>query len=105
MMADDTVVLPAHYGCRSELSEDGVVWATLGTLRRVAPEFGIATEDTFVEAMRAGVKTPPPAYEDIVRAKLGLLAFSPEKAAEWEFGKNQCAASAARQANAMGGER
>jgi hypothetical protein len=44
----------------------------------------------------AAVTPPPPAYADIVRANLGLVAPSAEVASEWELGKNQCAASAAR---------
>ena len=42
----------------------------------------------------AAVKPPPPAYAEIVRANLGPTPVDPDKATEWELGKNQCAAGA-----------
>ena len=93
-LPDDTVVLPAHYGCRSELGPQGVVWTSLGALRRRAPEFAIRDEEAFVAAMRKGVKPAPAVYESIVKANLGLLSPTPEEAVTWELGKNECAASA-----------
>jgi hypothetical protein len=53
----------------------------------------IPSADVFVEAMRAAVKDPPKAYAEIIRVNLGAAAGE-ESVAEWELGKNQCAASA-----------
>ena len=36
----------------------------------------------------------PAAYAEIVRANLGPTPVDPDKATEWELGKNQCAAGA-----------
>lgn len=44
--------------------------------------------------MRTALKPPPAAYAEIIRANLGLAEVDPDKATEWELGKNQCAASA-----------
>ena len=91
-LPDDTVVLPAHYADLSEIGSDGVVSGRLGDLRASVPELRIETEEEFVEAMRRGVSEPPAAYADIIRVNLGALEASPEKIAEWELGKNECAA-------------
>jgi glyoxylase-like metal-dependent hydrolase (beta-lactamase superfamily II)/rhodanese-related sulfurtransferase len=93
---DDTVVLPAHYAEISEIGPDGVVKGRLGDLRASVPELSIETEEEFVEAMRQGVSEPPAAYSSIIQVNLGALEARPEKLAEWELGKNECAAKAAR---------
>jgi glyoxylase-like metal-dependent hydrolase (beta-lactamase superfamily II)/rhodanese-related sulfurtransferase len=93
---DDTVVLPAHYAEVSEIGTDGVVKGRLGDLRASVPELRIATEEEFVEAMREGVSEPPAAYASIIQVNLGALEARPDQAAEWELGKNECAAKAAR---------
>ena len=91
-LPEDTVVLPAHFAGPDEIGPDAVVAAPLAVLRRVVPELQIADEEVFVAAMRAALKPPPEAYAEIIRANLGLVAVEPDKATEWELGKNQCAA-------------
>jgi glyoxylase-like metal-dependent hydrolase (beta-lactamase superfamily II)/rhodanese-related sulfurtransferase len=93
-LPDDTVVLPAHCAGVDEIGADGVVAAPLGLLRRAVPELGISEEEAFVGAMRAALKPPPAAYGEIIRVNLGLATVDPDKASEWELGKNQCAAGA-----------
>jgi len=90
-LPDDTVVLPAHFSGLDEIGADGVVAAPLGGVRRAVPELRISEEE-FVAAMRAQVKPPPAAYDEIIRVNLGLATVEPDKATEWELGKNQCAA-------------
>lgn len=93
-LPDEIEVLPAHFGCRTEADATGLVHGRLGALRRTAPEFAIDDVETFVAAMKAGVREPPASYGDIVRANLGLLHPSNDEAAEWELGRNECAAGA-----------
>jgi glyoxylase-like metal-dependent hydrolase (beta-lactamase superfamily II)/rhodanese-related sulfurtransferase len=93
-LPEDTVILPAHFAGADEIGPDGIVAGRLGLLRRAVPELRITTEEAFVAAMRAALTPPPAAYAEIVRANLGLSAVDPDKATEWELGKNQCAASA-----------
>lgn len=97
-LSDDTIILPAHYADVSEIGPDGVVSGRLGDLRRTVPELQIETEEEFVEAMRAGVSEPPATYADIIKVNLGVLDVPKEKLTEWELGKNECAAKAARRA-------
>ncbi len=92
-LPEDTVVLPAHFAGADEIGPDGVVAGRLDLLRRAVPELRISTEEAFVAAMRVALKPPPAAYAEIVRANLGGVAVDPDKATEWELGKNQCAAS------------
>ena len=89
----ETRVLPAHFASASEIGEHGVVWGRLGELRASVPELQLESADAFVEAVRGAVKEPPAAYAEIIRLNLGAPA-SDEQIAEWELGKNQCAASA-----------
>ena len=98
---DEMVVLPAHFSGAREESEGGVVRGALGELRRNAPELRIASAEEFVAAMKAGVKEPPVIYGEIMKANLGLVDPG-EKAAEWELGRNECAATAARRLAACG---
>jgi glyoxylase-like metal-dependent hydrolase (beta-lactamase superfamily II) len=93
-LPEDTVILPAHFAGADEIGPDGVVAGRLGRLRLAVPELGIATEAAFLAAIGAALTPAPAAYAEIVRANLGLASVDPDKATEWELGKNQCAASA-----------
>lgn len=93
----DITVLPAHFAGAGEAEPDGLVRGRLGSIRERSPEFHLADPAEFVESIRANVKDPPAVYADIVRANLGLVDPG-EAAGEWELGKNECAATAARRA-------
>jgi glyoxylase-like metal-dependent hydrolase (beta-lactamase superfamily II) len=90
-LPDDTVVLPAHYAGAAEIGPDGVVAARLGDLRRSVPEMRIATEDEFVETVRAAVGRPPDSYAEIIKVNLGGPRPPEDKVTEWELGRNECA--------------
>lgn len=104
LLPDDIVVLPGHFSEHTEADARGLVRGELGTLRRTAPEFEIGDEEQFVAAMKAGVREAPATYGDIVRANLGLLVPDADTAAEWELGRNECAATAARRLAAAGAQ-
>lgn len=93
----DVTVLPAHFAGAGEAEAGGLVRGRLGAIRERAPEFHLADPAEFVERIRANMKDPPAVYADIVRANLGLVDPG-EAAGEWELGKNECAATAARRA-------
>ena len=95
-LPDDLVILPAHYASSAEIDANGVVSGRLGFLRKSVPELQIRDEATFVEAMKSAVKTPPAVYDQIIRVNLGERTVDEETAAEWELGKNQCAAGVRR---------
>jgi hypothetical protein len=52
----------------------------------------MAESASFIEAMKSTTRTPPPQYAEIIDANLGKTEINPERAIEWELGKNQCAA-------------
>ncbi len=93
----DITVLPAHFAGAGEAEPGGLVRGRLGSIRERAPEFHLADPAEFVERIRANMKDPPAVYADIVRANLGLVDPG-EAAGEWELGKNECAAAAAKRA-------
>jgi glyoxylase-like metal-dependent hydrolase (beta-lactamase superfamily II) len=95
----ETRVLPAHFASQAEIGADGVVSGRLGELRASVPELQLADATAFVEAVRGAVKEPPAAYAEIIQVNLGAPA-SEDQVAEWELGKNQCAASAHRSGRA-----
>lgn len=99
-LPDELEVLPSHFGCQTEVNAEGLVHGTLGALRRTAPEFEIGDVETFVAAMKAGVREPPATYGDIVRTNLGLYSPTAQEAAEWELGRNECAATAGKRRQA-----
>ncbi|HVE82813.1 MAG TPA: MBL fold metallo-hydrolase [Myxococcales bacterium] len=95
-LPDGVLVLPAHWSSAAEARPDGVVAATLGELRRTAPELQLASEDDFAALMHKGARPAPAAYAEMVRVNLGLATCRPAQAAEWELGRNECAAGQKR---------
>jgi len=100
-LGDEVQVLPAHFGSYEEADRQGLVRGRLGTLRSNSPEFAITDPEEFVRTMKAGVKEAPAIYGEIIKANLGLVDPG-EKAGEWELGKNECAATAAKRRAAQG---
>jgi glyoxylase-like metal-dependent hydrolase (beta-lactamase superfamily II)/rhodanese-related sulfurtransferase len=92
VLSPEVLVLPAHYAGAAEIAANGIVSARLGDLRQRLPEFSIGTEQAFIDSMLRAVRTPPPAYADIIRTNLGSPAPDAAHITEWELGKNQCAA-------------
>lgn len=91
----EVTVLPAHFAGAAEAERTGVVRGNLGEIRERAPEFHIDDPAEFVARMRENMKEAPAIYGEIVKANLGLVDPG-EKAGEWELGKNECAATAAK---------
>jgi glyoxylase-like metal-dependent hydrolase (beta-lactamase superfamily II)/rhodanese-related sulfurtransferase len=94
IVSDETIVLPAHCAGAAEIGPDGLVSTTLGDLRRRMPEFHLTDENDFVQTMQNAVTAPPESYAEIIRVNLGTATADADRIAEWELGKNQCAASA-----------
>jgi len=97
-LADEVLVLPAHYAGVHELGADGVVSGRLGDLRRTVPELQARSADEFIASVRAAVKDPPASYAEIIKVNLGVSSAPIDRITEWELGRNECAASAKRAA-------
>lgn len=89
-LADDVLVLPAHYQSRRERDGDGIYAAPLGALRRSA-EFHESLEQ-FLAGVVAHTAPAPEEYVRIRTVNLGVEFLGEELLDELEVGKNQCAA-------------
>jgi glyoxylase-like metal-dependent hydrolase (beta-lactamase superfamily II) len=92
-LADDVLLLPAHYSSAAELRRDGIVATTLGEARQKNPVFQSRSEQEFLDYVLGHLPPQPPVYHEIRRANLGRLVFDAERAIEAELGPNQCAAA------------
>jgi glyoxylase-like metal-dependent hydrolase (beta-lactamase superfamily II) len=92
-LADDVLILPAHYSDASEMRRDGIVATTLGEARHENPVFQRRTEQEFLEYVLNRLPAQPSIYQEIRRANLGRIVFDDEHAIEAELGPNQCAAT------------
>jgi len=90
-LADDTVVLPAHYSDQVRVRPDTLVSATLGELRGTVLALSLAEEE-FVSWAAARATPRPPNYVEIVRANLGRSTLADYQLAALESGPNRCAA-------------
>ncbi|PKH08775.1 MULTISPECIES: MBL fold metallo-hydrolase [Planomicrobium] len=90
-LADDLLVLPAHYADVSELNEDGSVSEKLSVLYRNNEGLQINDEEKFIKRVTEGLKDQPNAYEEIRQTNMGKINPPPEEAKEMETGPNNCA--------------
>ncbi|WP_018078649.1 MBL fold metallo-hydrolase [Thiobacillus denitrificans] len=92
-LADETVVLPAHFSDIAAGDGSGVFHATLGELKQRNP--GLLKlaegEKAFCDYILANLPVFPAAYVEIKRANTGLVSPDERQAQELELGKNICA--------------
>ena len=91
VLADDTVVLPAHYGDQMRVRPDTPVSATLQELRDGVHALSLP-EQEFVSWAAARATPRPPNYVEIVRANMGRSTLADHQLAGLETGPNRCAA-------------
>ncbi|WP_236343362.1 MBL fold metallo-hydrolase [Paenibacillus plantiphilus] len=87
----ELIVLPAHYGNRQELREDGSVMARLGDLFHSNPGLNIADQEAFRHAVTSGLPPQPHAYQEIRETNMGKLQPSESEQGDMEIGPNRCA--------------
>lgn len=90
-LADDLLVLPAHYADVSEMNEDGSISAKLSVLYQNNEGLQIQDEAKFIKRVTQGLKAQPNAYEDIRQTNMGKIKPPVEEAKEMETGPNNCA--------------
>ncbi|MFS1517517.1 MBL fold metallo-hydrolase [Bacillus sp. SCS-151] len=92
-IADDVIVLPAHYAdFDDEVNQQGYIGEKLGTIREQNEVMLNQREDEFVEfvAQSASTETPPN-FEEIIAINRGVENATVEKQQELEIGPNRCA--------------
>ena len=90
-LAQDLIVLPAHFGKATELGEGGKVSAKLSDLYRDNPGLNMKDEDAFRRAVTENLPPQPNAYQEIRQTNMGKITPSEEEQREMEIGPNRCA--------------
>lgn len=90
-LANDLIVMPAHFMIIDELNEDGSVKASLGKL--FAENHGLQIEDEaeFRALVTENLPPQPNAYQEIRETNMGKITPDDEKQREMEIGPNRCA--------------
>ncbi|AWI11499.1 hypothetical protein GCM10010978_31480 [Compostibacillus humi] len=90
-LAEDLIVLPAHFMTIDELNEDGTVARRLGDLFKENHGLNIEDEDEFRRTVTENLPPQPNAYEQIRQVNMGKIAPSHDEQTEMEIGPNRCA--------------
>jgi glyoxylase-like metal-dependent hydrolase (beta-lactamase superfamily II) len=90
-LADDLVVLPAHYMGPNEMNEDGSVGEALGVLYKQNHGLNIGSEEEFRKTVTENLPPQPNAYKEIRQTNMGKLSPEEEQQREIEIGPNRCA--------------
>jgi glyoxylase-like metal-dependent hydrolase (beta-lactamase superfamily II) len=92
-IADDVIVLPAHYAnLDDEINEYGFIGDTLGNIRARNVMMQNKQKDEFIKMVVENSNSEtPPNFEDIVAINRGHLDVDVEKQQELEIGPNRCA--------------
>ncbi|MEJ9150848.1 MBL fold metallo-hydrolase [Bacillus smithii] len=90
-LADDFVVLPAHYMGPNEMNEDGSVAEALGVLYKQHHGLNIGSEEEFRKTVTENLPPQPNAYKEIRQTNMGKLSPDEEQQREMEIGPNRCA--------------
>ncbi|WP_409254188.1 MBL fold metallo-hydrolase [Bacillus sp. SCS-153A] len=90
-LADELLVLPAHYMSIKEMNEDGSVSAKLGTLYKENHGLNIEDEDEFRKTVSENLPPQPNSYQQIRETNMGKIKPEEEEKREMEIGPNRCA--------------
>ncbi|HSJ36763.1 MAG TPA: MBL fold metallo-hydrolase [Planococcus sp. (in: firmicutes)] len=90
-LADDLIVLPAHFMIIEELNADGSVSKKLGDLFKENHGLNIEDEQEFRDMVTKNLPPQPNAYQDIRQVNMGRITPDNEVQREMEIGPNRCA--------------
>lgn len=90
-VADNVMVLPAHYSGIQEISQEGFVFAPMGVLRQNNQTLLEKSPHEFAEMVSSRVSEPPANFEEIVGINMGKQSVAEDEASELEIGPNRCA--------------
>ena len=94
-LADDLLILPAHYMDWREATDDLLFCMDFGAIKeRNKSVYNIASEEEFIEYIKANMRQQPAEYALIRLANGNLEQYDEEKEEELDLGKNECAATA-----------
>ena len=90
-LAEDLIVLPAHFMIIEELNEDGTVSKRLGDLFAENHGLNVEDEEVFRSMVTDNLPPQPNAYQEIRIVNMGKITPSDEEQTEMEIGPNRCA--------------
>ncbi|MBT2689722.1 MBL fold metallo-hydrolase [Bacillus sp. ISL-47] len=90
-LADELVVLPAHYMTIKEMNDDGSISEKLGVLYAQNHGLNIDSEESFRKTVTENLPPQPNAYQEIRETNMGKIDPDLEKQREMEIGPNRCA--------------
>ncbi|WP_246943699.1 MBL fold metallo-hydrolase [Bacillus pinisoli] len=90
-LADDLLVLPAHYMGINEMNDDGSISAKLGELYQQNHGLNITDESEFRRTVTENLPPQPNSYQEIRETNMGQISPEEEKQREMEIGPNRCA--------------
>ncbi|MEK5185441.1 MBL fold metallo-hydrolase [Solibacillus sp. FSL W7-1324] len=90
-LAEDLIVLPAHFMIIDELNEDGTVAKRLGDLFAQNHGLNVEDEEQFRSMVTDNLPPQPNAYQEIRHANMGKITPDNDEQTEMEIGPNRCA--------------
>lgn len=90
-LAEDLIVLPAHFMIIDELNEDGTVAKRLGDLLADNHGLNIEDEGEFRSIVTDNLPPQPNAYQQIRQVNMGKITPDYDEQTEMEIGPNRCA--------------
>ncbi|MGG1678544.1 MBL fold metallo-hydrolase [Neobacillus sp. NRS-1170] len=90
-LAEDLIVLPAHFMIIDELNDDGSVAEKLGTLFSNNHGLNIEDENGFRKLVTENLPPQPNAYQEIRETNMGKINPDIDQQREMEIGPNRCA--------------
>ena len=90
-LAEDLIVLPAHFMIIEELNEDGTVAKRLGDLFAENHGLNVEDEEVFRSMVTDNLPPQPNAYQEIRHVNMGKITPIDEEQTEMEIGPNRCA--------------
>ncbi|MGB2873260.1 MAG: MBL fold metallo-hydrolase, partial [Psychrobacillus psychrotolerans] len=91
LLAEDLIVLPAHFMIIEELNEDGTVAKHLGDLFVENHGLNVEDEEVFRSMVTDNLPPQPNSYQEIRHVNMGKVTPSNEEQTEMEIGPNRCA--------------
>lgn len=90
-LADDLIVLPAHFMIIAELNENGSVAKRLGDLFAENHGLNMTDEEEFRKIVTENLPPQPNAYQQIRQVNMGKITPDNDEQIEMEIGPNRCA--------------
>ena len=90
-LADDLIVLPAHFMIIAELNKNGSVAKRLGDLFAENHGLNMTDEEEFRKTVTENLPPQPNAYQQIRQVNMGKITPDNDEQIEMEIGPNRCA--------------